>query len=69
MEGTLSQILYMDPSFDFMIKNGKLFVIVFFSLHKMKHNTSIKNLRYSSLHIHHCKYFGRIVTEIFTFKK
>ena len=29
MEGTVSQIFYIAPSFYFMIKNGKLFVIVF----------------------------------------
>ena len=29
MEGTVSQIFYIGTSFDFMIKNGKLYVIVF----------------------------------------
>ena len=29
MEGTVSQIFDIGPSFDFMIKNGKLFVIAF----------------------------------------
>ena len=38
MEGTVSQMCYIGPSFDFMIKNGKLFVIVFltFTLHFIK---------------------------------
>ena len=38
MEGTVSQISYIGPSFDFMIKNGKLFVIVFltFIVHFIK---------------------------------
>ena len=56
-EGTMSQIFYIGPSFDFMIKNGKLFVTVFFdiyiSFYKMKDNTSIKILRHRSLHIYH----------------
>ena len=29
MEGTVSQIFYIGSSFDFMIKNGKLYVIAF----------------------------------------
>ena len=53
MEGTVSQISSIGPSFDFMIKNGKLVVIVFFdiycSFHKMKNKSSIKNLRHRSL--------------------
>ena len=56
MEGTVSQIFDIGPSFYFMIKNGKLFVIVFdlyTSFHKMKNNTSIKILRHRSLHIYH----------------
>ena len=57
MEGTVSQICYIGPSFYFMIKNGKLFVIVFFDIytlfHKMKNNISIKILRHRSLHIYH----------------
>ena len=38
MEGTVSQSFDTCPSFDFMIKNGKLFVIVFltFTLHFIK---------------------------------
>ena len=38
MEGTVSQIFYIGPSFYFMIKNGKLFVIAFltFSIHFIK---------------------------------
>ena len=38
MEGTVSQILYIGPSFDFMIQNGKLFVIAFltFIVHFIK---------------------------------
>ena len=38
MEGTVSQIFYIGPSFYVMIKNGKLFVIVFltFSIHFIK---------------------------------
>ena len=34
MEGTVSQIFYIGPRFDFMIKKGKLFVI-FFSIFKI----------------------------------
>ena len=69
----MSQIFDIGLSFDFMIKNGKLVVIVFFyiyiSFHKMKNNTSIQILRHSSLHIYHAKYFGRILAEILTFEK
>ena len=38
MEGTVSQICDIAPSFYFMIKKGKLFVIVFltFTLHLIK---------------------------------
>ena len=38
MEGTVSQIFHIGPSFYFMIKNGELFVIVFstFSIHFIK---------------------------------
>ena len=38
MEGTVSQIFYMGPSFDFMIKNGKLYAIAFltFIVHFIK---------------------------------
>ena len=38
MEGTVSQIFDIAPSFYFMIKHGKLFVIVFltFTLHFIK---------------------------------
>ena len=38
MEGTVSQIFDIGPSFYFMIKNGKLSVIVFltFTLHFIK---------------------------------
>ena len=38
MEGTVSQIFYIGLSFDFMIKNGKLFVIAFltFIVHSIK---------------------------------
>ena len=38
MEGSVSQIFDIGPSFDFMIKNGKLFVIDFltFTLHFIK---------------------------------
>ena len=38
IEGKVSQISYIGPSFDLMIKNGKLFVIVFltFTLHFIK---------------------------------
>ena len=38
MKGTVSQIFDISPSFYFMIKNGKLFVIVFltFTLHLIK---------------------------------
>ena len=54
-EGTVSQIFDIGPSFDLMIKNGKLFVIVFltFTFHEMKNNTSIKILRHRTLHIYH----------------
>ena len=57
MEGIMSQNLYKGPSFHFMIKNGKRFVIVFFYIyslfHKVKNNTSIKILRHSFLHMYH----------------
>ena len=38
MEGTVSQVLYIGPSFDFMLKNGKLYVIAFltFTVHFIK---------------------------------
>ena len=53
----MSQIFDKGPSFDFMIKNGERFVIVFFyiyiSFYKLKDNTSIKILRHCSLHIYH----------------
>ena len=56
MEGTVSQIFDKAPSFYFMIKNGKLFVIVFFifTLHlkKMRTKSYIKILRRCSLHIY-----------------
>ena len=32
MEGKVSQIFDIGPSFDFMIKNGKLFVIAFWGI-------------------------------------
>ena len=54
IEGTVSQICYMWPSFYFMIKNGKLFVIVFLTVifHKIRIKTYIKILRHRSLHMH-----------------
>ena len=53
----VSDFFYIGPSLDFMMKNGKPFVIVFFdiynSFHKMKNNTPIKILRHRPLHIYH----------------
>ena len=38
IEGTVSHIVDIGPSFDFMTKNGKLFIIAFltFTVHIMK---------------------------------
>ena len=48
----MSQILYIGPSFIFMSKNGKIFIICndyFSRYHKIKTRTYIKNLRHGSL--------------------
>ena len=47
MEGSVSQIFYIGPSFYFMIKNGKLFVIFFLtiSIHFIKY-TIIPQLKF-----------------------
>ena len=56
MEGTVSRIFYIAPSFYFMIKNGKHFVIAFltFTLHlkKLRTKSYIKILRHSYLRIY-----------------
>ena len=63
MEGTASQISDIGSRFDFITKN------------EMRTKTSIKMLRHCSQHIYHknnqlkLKYFGFMLTEIFTFKK
>ena len=56
MEGMLSQICDIGPSF----------FDIYSLFHKMKNDTSIKILRH---HHEKSKFFGQIVTEIFTIKK
>ena len=56
MEGTVSQIFYIAPSFYFMIKNGKIVVIMFltFTLH-FKKKSYINILRQYTMHIIYLK--------------
>ena len=54
MEGILSQIFYIGLGFYFVIKNGKLVVIIFLQFiqnSKMQTMILIKILRHNSLHI------------------
>ena len=54
MEVTLSQILDLGLSFDFMLKHGKIWLIfrnILSIFDKMKTETYIKNLRHGSLDI------------------
>ena len=74
MEGTVSQIFNIGPSFDFMIKKretvGNCFFGIYSLYHKTRNNSSIKILRHIlRIASENVKYFGRIVTEILTFEK
>ena len=54
IEGTVSQIFYLGPCYNFMSKNGKILVILknkFSTFDKTKTRTYIKNLRHGSLHM------------------
>ena len=44
MEGTISQIFDIGPSFDFMIKNGKPFVIIFLTFTIMPYHNNCEPL-------------------------
>ena len=79
MEGTVSQIFDIGPSFYFMIKNGKLFVIAFltFKLYFIKWKI-IPQLKFwdtvpctyiMRTSSKNNNYFSRILAEIFTFEK
>ena len=53
LKGTMSQNFKIGPSFLFMSKNGKIFLLFFHNyfsrFHKIKSRTYIKNLRHGSL--------------------
>ena len=78
-EGKVSEIFGIGPSFDFMIKNGKPFVIVFltFTFHFIKWKIIPQLKFWDTIHCIYImrissennKYFGRILAEIFTFEK
>ena len=77
-EGTVSQIFDIGPSFDFMIKNGKLFEIVFFTftfhfiklkiIPQLKFWDTVPCIYIMRISSENYKYFRRILAEIFTFE-
>ena len=73
MEGTVSQIFDIGPSFYFMIKKREAFCNVFHHInsltHKMRFGDTVPSIHILGISSEKLKYVGLILSEIFTIKK